>query len=104
MPSGKGHSVSKKRRMNPSKKKDKKWRFTTSSTSRVDDVCLWSFGWTVLRTVSKLSDVFRRTRNGSSSQISQTSLKTTNGLLVGDTQRTECRCQGNDILGVELIF
>ena len=41
LPSGKGHSDSTKRRMNPSKKKDKKWRFTTPSTSRVDDVCLW---------------------------------------------------------------
>ena len=60
-------------------------------------------GWTVLRTDSKLYDVFRRTLNGSSSQISQTS-QDDERLLVGDTQRTECRCQGNGILGVKLIF
>ena len=48
-------------------------------------------------------DVFRRTLDGSSSQISQT-FQDDARLLVGDSQRSECRCQGNDILGVKLIF
>ena len=104
MPSGKGHRNSTKRRMKSFQEEGQEMEIyhVIDKPSR-RCFCLGRFGWTVLMTVSKLSDEFRRTLNGSSPQISQT-IQDDERLLVGDAQRTECRCQGIDILEVKLIL